>query len=387
MTSKELEVELRGSSRTAGGIHVTPDRAMQLAAVYSCVRVRSELLAQIPLFVLRRETSGRTRAIDHPLFRLLNAQPNEFQTSFEWREMCESHLCLHGNAYNLKTYIRGQLAELLPLPPSLVEVHQDPTTKRIRYTLRLPSGEPKEFPPAQILHFRGQSLDGFTGLSPVAYQRELIGMGLQMVEHGARQFSNSAMIAGVLEHPGNLSKVARDRLRDDFDARHTGLSNAHKTLLLEEGMKFNAAGMNAKDAQFLESRKMSREEIAGIFRVPPHLIGDNTRSTFNNMEQADIGVVKYTLGPTLTRLEGRMNVDLLAPAERATHYTHFVVDGLLRGDYKTRTEGYQKAIAAGWMSPNEVRELEDLDRVDGLDYYQRPLATEALGPDGGQGGT
>lgn len=367
-----LEAALRGEYETDAGAIVSPETAMRHSTVYSCVNVLAEDIAKLPLITYKRDGRKKERAPDYWLYPLLHDAPNEWQTSIEFREMMQSHLELAGNAYALKTIVRGETRELLPVVPTRMEVKQlaDFT---LGYTITMPNGDKQPVPADRVFHLRGPSLDGITGVSRITYQRELIGLGIQLRRHGNRVFKNGAMIGGVLEHPKVMSDPAWKRLKESFDETYAGASNAHKTLLLEEGTKFTMAGMNGKDAQFIESMKFTRSEIAGIFRVPPHKIGDLERATFTNIEHQSIEYVTDSLLPRLRRWEEKVSKSLIPKADRASYFAEHLVDGLLRGDYATRTKGYQVAVTTGWMNRNEVRELENMNPADGLDEFLEPL--------------
>lgn len=359
-------------SSTEVGILMTPDVAMQLSAVYSCVRVLSEDMAKLPLLVYRRLPKGKERATDHWLTRLLD-QPNQWQTGFEFREMQQAHIELCGNFYAIKTVVKNEVRELLPVPPTRIktELQKDWTLK---YTMTFDDGTQQVVPNALMYHVRGLTLNGIIGLSPVGYQRETIGFGVALRTYGSHMFKNGANVGGVLEHPGEMSDKAWHRLKESFDERYAGLGNAFKALLLEEGTKFTVTGMKADEAQFLQSRKYSRSEIAGIYRVPPHLIGDLDRATFSNIEQQSLDYVQNGLLGRARRLEARMAMTLLSTSDRDTIFIEHLLDGLLRGDFQTRMRGYQTAILSGWMNRNEVRSLENLNPGPAdLDEYLAPL--------------
>lgn len=369
--SHELARMLRAGWATSSGAEVTVESALTLGAVFSCVRVLSESLAQLPLHLFQKTVAGRERASDHPVDRLLR-RPNEWQTGFGWKEMSQAHLVLTGNAYSLKTVVRGEIRELLPLPPGRVEVEQD-DRYRLHYHVTLPNGQVLEVPQERMLHVPGLSWNGVQGLSVIRYMRESIGTGLQQGQYAGRLYSNGAQIRGVMKHPKKLSDEAQKRLKAQFDEVYSGVENAHKVMLLEEGAEFQKTGMTAEDAQFLESRKFTRSDIASWFRVPPHLIGDLERATFSNIEQQALEFVQFTLMPWLVRWEEQLSASLLSDKDQAVFYPKFVVQGLLRGAYKDRVEGYKVAIESGWMNRNEARELEDMNHVPGLDEFLIPL--------------
>jgi HK97 family phage portal protein len=348
-------------------MHVTPDSAMACAAVFSCVRVVSEDVAKLPLILYRRTSDGgKERAKDHPLYARLHDTPNSWQTSVEWREMMQGHLELRGNAYALKVMSGRQLLELIPLHPDKVTVRQD---ERFRLSYDIAG---TAYSADQILHLRGMSSDGFTGMSTITHAREAIGLAQATERHGASLFGNGARPGGVLVHPGKLSPEAAKRLKDQWDATHGG-ENANSTAVLEEGVSWTQLGMTSEDSQFLETRKFQRSEIASFFRIPPHKIGDLERATFSNIEHQALEYVTDSLMPRLVRWEQRLNASLLNPSERGAYFFEFLTEGLLRGDTKARYDAYQSAIASGWMSRNEARIRENMNPEVGLDEFLRPL--------------
>jgi HK97 family phage portal protein len=362
-----------GGALTKSGVRVTEDTAMRVAAVFSCVRVISEDVAKLPLILYRRRPDGgKERATDHPLYRLLHDRPNALQTAFGFREMMQGHVELRGNAFARKVRVRGQLRELLPVNPSTVTV----TRRNDWEPLYRFEGDAREYGRADVLHVAGLSSDGLCGVSPIRLHRESVGLALATLEHGSKLFGNAARPSGVLQVPTALSDAAYDRLKESWETAHGG-ENMHRTALLEDGTKWQQVGMTSEDAQYLETRKFQRSEIAGIFRVPPHKIADLERSTFSNIEHQSLEYVTDSLLPRLIRWEQRLNADLLTPAEQEEFFFEHLVDGLLRGDSKSRYAAYQSAINTGWMSPNEARIRENLNPVDGLDDYRRPLNTES----------
>lgn len=378
-SSHELLTELQRGSLSEAGVHVTPETALQLSAVFACTRVRAESLAQVPLVVMEEDGEVRRRAKDHPLHRLLSQAPNEWQTSFQFRETMETHLTLSGNFFALVTRVRGEIRELLPLLPGWVEVRQD-ARWALRYTIRIPGVAPFERGADTMLHVVGLTLNGYTGVNPLTYQREAIGAGLQQQRYASRLLSSGARPSGVLEYPKTLSKDARKRIGEEFDTLYSGAENSGKTMVLHDGMKYSALGMSAEDLQFLETRKFSRSEVASIYRVPLHMIGDLERSTNNNIEHQSLEFVKYTVTPETTRIEQAMDRQLLSRQDQGRYRVRFVLQGLERGDFKTRTEGYQRGIQSGWMSRAEARTLEDLPPgPDELNEFLKPLNMAAAG--------
>lgn len=361
-----------GGGSTAAGVAVTPEKAMQCAAVYACVRVLAESVAQLPLMLFERKADGsKEPARRHPLWTLLHDQPNPWQTSFEFREQLQGHLALRGNAYAYINRVDGgrRIQELIPLHPDRVSVEQ---ASDLTVTYRLDRSK-DVFQASEILHLRGLSSNGVTGLSPIGQARESIGLALATAEHGANLFGNGARPSGVLTHPGQLGDEAAARLKASWTAAHGG-ANRLGTAVLEEGLTWTALTMTSEDAQFLETRKYQRAEIASIFRIPPHLIGDLEKATFSNIEHQGLEFVVHSLMPWLVRWEQRIASGLLSQLERQRYFVKFNVAGLLRGDLKSRYDAYHQAIADGWLTRNETRALEDLNPgPKELDEFLVPL--------------
>ena len=367
-----------GGSASAAGIIVNPQTAMQSAAVYSCVQVLAQSIAMLPVNLYQKLGDGSKKIADaHPVFELLHDQPNSYQTSIEFWEMMVASLCLRGNAYAYINRIgNGKIKELLPLHPDMVRVEMA-ADFTIRYQVTLPDGTFRHFSNGELFHIRGLTLNGWLGISPIAYAREAIGLALATEKFGGQLFRNGAKMGGVLEHPGHLGEEAYKRLKTTFDEAYSG-ENAHKTAILEEGMKFSKITMTADDSQFLETRKYQRSEIAAIFRVPPHMIGDLERATFSNIEQQSLEFVNFTLMPWLARIEKAIKRDLLLGTDKQKYTAKFNVASLLRGDASSRATYYHNGILDGWMTRNEARQAESelgivLNPIDGLDTPLMPL--------------
>lgn len=363
---------------TAGGRVVTERSAMQLTAVYSCVRILAEAVAGLPLHVYRTDKSGsRVKAIDHPLYGILHDEPNPEMTSFVFRETLMTHLLLWGNAF--AQVIRnglGEVVALYPLMPDRMSVGRDLETKQLYYEYQTswdePAGEYKtvRLSPADVLHVPGLGFDGLVGYSPIQMARNAIGLAQATEDYGASFFANGAAPGGVLEHPGTIRDPAR--VRESWQATFGGARNSNKIAVLEEGMKYTPIAVSPEQAQFLETRKFQINEIARIFRIPPHMIGDLDKSSFSNIEQQSLEFVKYTLDPWVIRFEQAITKTLLTNREKPDMFVKFNLEGLLRGDYQSRMEGYAVARQNGWMSANDIRELENLDRISveaGGDLY------------------
>lgn len=377
LTSEDLARVLARRSTSAAGVSVTPERAMALSAVFSCVRVLAESVGQLPVHLYEERGREKHKTKDHPLYDLLHFAPNKYQTSQEWREWVMACLGLWGNAYcriiRTGPANRLRVAELLPIHPGAVAPTYDADSGSVLYRVSLAGGETETLTTAEVLHIPLFSLGGGVGVNPVQYAREAIGLGIGAEEFGAKLFANGAQPGGVLQHPGKLGKVAYDNLKASWEERHTGSDNAHKPAILEEGMTWQSVGFPAKDAQFLETRKHQRSEIAGMYRVPPHLIGDLDKATFSNIEHQSLDFVVRGLLPYVTRIEQRIIFHLLTPEERRRYFPRINVAGLLRGDMQARAAYYHSLVQDGALSPNEIRDLEDLNPRDGGDVFLTPL--------------
>ena len=361
-------------SRSKSGVNVGVDGSMTSSAVWACVRVRAESVASLPLIVYRRTRQGKERAVNHPLYSLLHDLPNPEITSYELRQTLMMHLDLWGNAYcEIVWDDAGQVRELWPLLPGRMTVERK--GEDLLYSYRLSNEEqPRPIPAWRILHVRGLSGNGVIGYSPVRVHMEAVGLALATQEYGARLFGNGARPGGVLTHPGRLSPEAVGRLRESWASAHEGLSNSHRVRILEEGMKFEAVGMPPEEAQFLQTRKFQIQEVARIYRVPLHMVGDLERSTNNNIEHQGLEFLTHTLRPILVNFEQAISRDLLVTAaERRSYFAEHLVDALLRAGVHSRYAAYNTAIMAGFMSRNEVRERENLNTATGLDTYLVPL--------------
>lgn len=388
-SSHELAKALRAGYETGSGAVVTPDAALQVPEVFAAVRVIAETVAAAPLVLYRKTASGRERAEDHPLYPILHDQPNAWQTSYEFRESMVAHQVLCGGAFAIKTLVRGEVRELLPVVPHRVKVKQVEPLKRLVYDVEMPDGNVVTVPQERMFHVPGLSWDTLAGLTPYWYQRESIGLAMQLREFASRLFRNGAALRLVMTHPQTMSDKAYERLSASFNEQFAGASNAHKALLVEEGVKVEKVSSTAEDAQMLESRRYSKNEVATFNRLPPHLLGDLERATHSNIEQQSLEFIIYTMQAHFSRWEQRIRMSLIPEADRRTHYAEFLLDSLLRGDTITRYQAYQFAISNGWMTRNEVRAKENLNAgPPALDEFLTPafIAGKPSG-DGSAGGT
>ena len=354
---------------SSAGKRVNERSAMQITAVYACVRVLSEAVASLPLHLYRYDDKGsKEKAVDHSLYFLLHDEPNEEMTSFVFRETIMTHLLLWGNAYvQIIRNGRGEVIGLYPLMPNKMTVDRD-DHGHIYYQYQWSQDEAPInktntviLTPHDVMHIPALGFDGTIGYSPIAMAKNAIGLSMAAEEYGSTFYANGAAPGGVLEHPGILKDP--ERVRDSWQAAFGGSKNANKVAVLEEGMKYQPISINPAEAQFLETRKFQIEEIARIFRVPVHLIGDLEHATFSNIEEQSLEFVIYVLQPWLNRIEAAISRSLLAPEEKNTYFALFNVDGLLRGNYQSRMQGYATGITNGFMCPNDVRRLENWDLI------------------------
>ena len=360
-----------GSSTS--GKRVNERSAMQMTAVYSCVRILSEAVAGLPLHLYQYTDKGsKEKAVDNPLYFLLHDEPNTEMTSFVFRETLMTHLLLWGNAYSqIIRNGKGEVVGLYPLMPDRMTVNRD-EKGQLYYEYMVSSDDAKtlkggtvRLSPYDVLHIPGLGFDGLVGYSPIAMAKNAIGLAIAAEEYGSKFYANGATPSGILEYPGTVKEP--DKVRESWNAGFGGSSNAHKIAVLEEGMKYTPISISPNEAQFLETRKFQINEIARIFRVPPHMVGDLEKSSFSNIEQQSLEFVKYTLEPWLVRWEQAMQRSLIPQDDKSKYFIKFNVDGLLRGDYQSRMQGYATARQNGWMSANDIRELENLDRIPGED--------------------
>lgn len=367
---------------TSGKV-VTERSAMQMTAVYSCVRILAEAVAGLPLHFYQYTGNGKEKAVKHPLYFLLHDEPNPEMTSFVFRETLMTHLLLWGNAYaQIIRNGKGEVIALYPLMPNRMTVDRDEngrlyyqynTSKDDAHTLKSGTVILKD---TDVLHIPGLGFDGLVGYSPIAMAKNAIGLAIATEEYGAKFFANGATPGGILEHPGTIKDP--QRVRNSWTSTFGGSGNSNKVAVLEEGMKYTPIAISPEQAQFLETRKFQINEIARIFRVPPHMVGDLEKSSFSNIEQQSLEFVKYTLDPWVMRWEQAMVRSLLSTEEKSKYFIKFNVDGLLRGDYQSRMSGYATARQNGWMSANDIRELENLDRISAEDGGNLYLVNGAM---------
>lgn len=357
----------------AAGMYVSPLTALGCSAVFSCIGLLAESIAQLPVKVYRIVDGERHEDKTHWVYELLARRPCSWLTSFNWRELAMMCLCLRGDFYAYKVRDNsGRVRELLPLLPGAIAVRQL-SNWELQYMVTFSDGTSATVPQSEIFHVMYRTVDGVRGLSPIACERQTIGLALAAQEHGASTFANGAKPGGVLSLPGTLSQEALERLKTDWHSAYSG-ENAGNTAILEQGVEFKPLSMTNADAQYLETRKFQVEEIARIFGVPLFMIQSTEKTTSwgSGIEQMSMGYVRYTLLAWIRRWEGAIWRDLLSEADPDIQ-VKFNVEGLQRGAMSARFDAYQKGINMGVYSPNEIRELEDMNPREGGDIYLTPM--------------
>ena len=371
LTDAEFWREIFGAFTSAAGVKVTPAAALGVSTVFACVNVVSRSFATLPLKLYRKVPGGgREVAIEHPLYSLLHDAPNDEMTSSDFRRALQANAVLRQQAYAL--IVRnglGEIVELRPIENRDIRPERDPAGV-LGYRLK---GEPAEA--SRVLHIRGLTLDGITGLDTVGTARECIGLAIALQDNAARFFGNGSRPGAILEHPGSLSEEGARRLRESFEALYKGSENAFRTAVLEEGLKYVAQRTDNDKAQLVESRVQQAKEIAQVFGIPPHKVGILENATFSNIEEQSIEYVTDAILPWCTQWEQTLNQKLLSREERRVYSFAFTLEGLLRGDIATRFAAYATARQWGWMNVDEIRERENLNPLPGGlgQIYLQPL--------------
>ena len=360
------------TGESSSGVFVNDSTALQFSAVFACVRVLSETVASLPIHVYRKTSAGRKAIPNHPLSRVLGIQPNEEQTSYELREFMMTSLGLRGNAYSQIILDRmGRTVELNPLYAKYMHVDRD-SKGNLVFDYQEPSNS-RTFRAEELWRVAGLGSNGITGLSPISIASESIGLALATERAAGSMFKNGLQTNVALEYPTTVTTEQIENLRSQFAENYGGSNKSGKPLILEGGMSTKKIGLSAQDAQMLAQRRYNVVDICRWYRIPPHMVAELERSTFSNIEHQGIEFVVHTIRPWLVRLESTMQRDLLNTGEQGKIYISHNVDGLLRGDTKSRYEAYGKAINDGWMNRNEVRGLEDLPNEEGLNEFLVPM--------------
>ena len=347
---------------SSSGIPITNDKALKLAVVFACIRNISEDVAKLPLFIYRRLSEGREKLPKHNLHYLLNQKPNPEISAMAFRESQTGHILGWGNCYSeIQRDIYGRIVALWPLRPDRVKPLRD-ESDNLWYEVTNEKGTQAYLRPADVLHIPGFGYDGTIGYNVIHYARECISLGIATEKFGGKFFSNGANPSGVIEHPLTLSDKAHERLKASLQRDHGGIDKSNKTMILEEGMKYNRITIPPEEAQFLETRQFTIPDICRWFRMQPHKVGDLLRATFSNIEHQAIEYVTDTLDPWCRRWEQGIDTKLLTPQEIAeAMYVKHKVDALLRGDIRSRYGAYAIGRQWGWLSADDIRELEDMN--------------------------
>ncbi len=372
-------LELFGGHQTAAGVSISEDGALKIGAVYTAIRIRGGTIASLPLHVYRRTERGREFATRHWAYPLLHDSPNEYHTSYIWREIMSAHLDLWGNFYSRIEWLKnGSAGALLPLMPWDVEPYRTDTGAQL-YHVQLPGGGSERLPAEEVIHIPGLGYDGVKGLSVIGYQKEALGLNKAMETFSASFFKNGAKPGAILETPGRMNPEAQKSLASSLIEKFGKVDDSFKVLVLEEGSKLHTYTMPLAEAELLNSRKMSRSEIFAMYGVPPHLAGDTERQTSwgTGLEQMDVGYAKHTITPICVKIEQELNRKLFGRGSGL--YCKFSMEGLMRGDFKSRMEGYRIAVGGPFITRAEVREIEDwnVSAEPGMDKVLTPLNMHA----------
>lgn len=365
---------ITGDEITVG---MSPELAMKYSAVNACVRVRAETFASVPMILYKKTGNGREAATDLNIYKILHDMPNGEMSPFGFKETLMTNFDVSGNVVCERLLNKkGELVGLYPYHYSKVKIDRDETTRELVYEI----GGVKKLKRNQVLHVPNLSFDGITGLSPITYAASAINLGLSYETYGVNFYKNAATPSGVFEHPGELGDEAFKHLKEDLEKNYKGLKNSGTPMILEEGMKWSQTTINPIDAQLLESKYFQIEDICRIYRVPQHLVNKLDRSTNNNIEHQALEFVMYTMLPIFKRFEDNVNTQLLTPKERdAGYYIEAKIDGLLRGDSKSRAEAYSVGRLGGWLSVNDIRRLENMPEIPNGNIYIEPMNYQEAG--------
>ena len=377
---QRLIVDTFGGGHTSSGQSVNSTTAMQAMAVHSCVKIKADSIAQLPCHLYVEKGNTKDKAKDLRLYRLLHRQPNQWMTAPEFWGMCSACLDLRGNFFALKSGLPGrEVSELIPIPMGRVQEVLQAPDYGLFYKISRPDGSTTDtIPGERIMHIRGLVLNGFMGINPVQYARESIGLALATEKHGAKVFAHGAMVGGLLKYPGSFKDPsAAKRIINDFNEIYASVENAHKTALLEDGLSFEKLQMTSVDSQFIEARNFQKKEIVDLFfGLPLSMLQSGEKvATYASADAFDLEYVKYALTPRLVNIEMAIYRDLLSEEQKKNYFAKFSTGGLLRGDTAARTAYYQGMVNIEAMSPNEVRELEDMNPYEGGDEYRTRTST------------
>lgn len=346
------------------GVNVTKENALKVASVLACVRLISENVASLPLTLYRRTDKGKTKATDRIEYSMFHDVMNKNQDSFQGWIGLMLNVLLFGVGYaEIVRNGAGQVAALYPLVSGAVKKTYNKDKKEYEYTVSVGT-EKIPMPKSKIFEIDWLSLDSLNVFEPLELAREAIGLNIASETYAGNYFKNGANVGGFVEYGDVMDDIAKDRFREQINKAYSGLANSNKLVFLEEGSKFQKVSNNPLESQMLETRKFQVIEIARFFNVPPHMIMDLEKATFSNIEQQSLNFVTYCLRTWLIRIEKAIMSQLFTAEDRKTLFVKFNVDALLRGEYTTRMEGYAIGRQNGWLSANDIRELEDMDKLD-----------------------
>lgn len=376
--SPELRSAL-GAILSKVGIHITTKNALQTTAVFACVRLISESIASLPLFLYRKTDTGKEKATDLPLYGVLHDVPNPETDSFQFWQAFVSNMLIYGRGYaEVVRDNAGRVAQMWNITTPFVRIQRNSDTQELEYAVTPSGKEQFILRKDQIFRVDWFSMDALNAFKPLELAQNAIGLGEAAEEFASNYFKNGANVGGIIEYPGEMEDNEAERFRKDVRTAYEGLSNTARLMFLEQGAKFQKVSNTPEESQMLETRKFQVEEVARFYNVPLHMIGDLDHATFSNIEQMSLNYVIYTLRPYLVRIERAVVAQLLTSIDRQTLFTKFSADALLRGDYLSRMQGYAQARQNGWMSANDIRDLEDMGSIpteQGGDAY---LANGAL---------
>lgn len=389
MTTAELEKALiSASGSTAAGKSVNTESAMRLITVQNCVRVRAFTIGQLPCQIIkeREETQDingeptqitfKEQAKDYPLYELLHDQPNSWMTSSEFWAMAEAYVSMRGNFLAFKFKINGQLKELIPIAYDRIEEIKQLPDYSITYKIRHDNGKTQTLNNTQVLHLRGLTLNGYTGMNPIEYARETIGTGLAGNDFLNKYYSKGLHPSAVLKHPRELNSQTYDNLRDAFKEKYAGLKNSSELMLIDEGMEIDFPQIKLIDAQFLEQAKLNESQICGLFRVPLMLVQSTSNTaTFASAEQFMISYTRYGITPDIVNYEKAIRRDLIPEQDRQTYCAKFNIGALLRSSFKEQADSFAVLIDKEIINPNEAREKLDLNPYPGGHEYKTRTST------------
>jgi len=360
-----------GGSSSKSGVRITQTTSLTIPAVYAAVKVISEAFSTIPMHIMLDDGATKSKFKKHPVYKLLSREPNSLMTISTFWKITMPEILLWGNSYSLIEFDPRTLrpVAILPVHPSKVEV--EIKEGLLFYTFKLEKGT-ITVDQSNVLHFRGMG-DNVMGKSVIDCARDNLGLGSAAEEFGSRFFGNGASMTGVLQSDSALSDKAFENLKESFNNMHGGLSNANKPLILEEGLKYTPTSIPPNAAQFLETRRFQIEDVARWFNIPPDKIGDLSRATFSNLEQQNQNFITNTLMPYVINIESECSRKLLREDEKEDVYFKMNLNGLLRGDIKTRTESYRTLFNIGAMTVNEIRAFEEMNPVEGGNSRYVPM--------------